>query len=148
MMLARVVTLVMLVAFFLTKCHNFREYWIQYHRKALSAQALLDSLVCQQADIRMKIGEFDNCYAAETFVSIDPVYRAIHSVAEEMHVCGNDRCAILYMDITDKLPYLFAIIILTIVLVIFKCWRDLQHQRLMSYCAQFRLPTMLDKKLQ
>ena len=146
-MLARAVSLVMLMAFLFTKCHNFREYWYRYHRKSLSAQALLDSSVCQQAEVRMKIGEFDNCYAAESFVTIHPMYRAIHSVAEEMHLCGNDRCAILYMDITDKLPYLFAIIILSIILVIVKCWRDLHHERLLTQCAQFRLPTLLDKKL-
>jgi hypothetical protein len=140
------VGMLMLVAFMLSKFHHFREYWYQYNRKWKSAHALLESTVCQQADIRMRIGEFDNCYAAESFVTISPLHRAIHSVAEELHVCGNDRCAILYMDITDKLPYLFAVVVLVSLLLILKFWRDWQHQRLVSYCAQFRLPTTSHKK--
>ena len=88
----------------------------------------------------MSIGEFDNCYAAELFVNISPLHRALHSVAEEMHVCGNNRCAILYMDITDKLSYFVLLAMLVLLLLMTKFWRDLQQQRLISYCAQYKLP--------
>ena len=143
-MIARCAALLMMTAFLLSKLHNFREYWHQYHRKANSANALLESSVCQKAEIRMSIGEFDNCHAAEVFVTISPLHRALHSVAEEMHVCGNSRCAILYMDITDKLSYFVMFAIMVMLLLITKFWRDLQHQRLISHCSQFKLPLLID----
>ena len=141
-MIARCSALLMTTAFMLSKLHNFREYWHQYDRKANSANALLRSAVCQKPELRMSIGEFDNCHAAELFVTISPLHRAMHSVAEEMHVCGNDRCAILYMDITDKLSYFVLLGMLILLLMMTKFWRDLQHQRLVSYCAQYKLPVI------
>ena len=145
-MIARCAALLMMTAFLLSKLHNFREYWHQYHRKALSANALIQSSVCQKAEIRMSIGEFDNCHAAEIFVTISPLHRALHSVAEEMHVCGNSRCQILYMDITDKLSYFVMFAMLFVLLLITKFCKDLQQQRLISYCSQYKLPLLIDNK--
>lgn len=145
-MLLRAATFCMIFAFTVSKLHNFREYWNRYNHKFASATALLSSTVCQHAEVRMKTGEFNNCHEAEIFVHISPLHRAIYSVAEEMHVCGNDRCAILYMDITDRLSYLFVLAILILMLVLLKLSRDWQHQRLVQQCAQFHLPTLQYKQ--
>ena len=146
-MLARAVTFCMIVAFTISKLHNFREYWYRHYQKSQAAYALLDSTVCQHAETRMSTGEFNNCHEAETFLHISPLHRAIFNLAEDLHVCGNDRCAILYMDITDRLSYLFALIISIVMLAILKLSRDWQHQRILAQCAPFQLPTIQNKKL-
>ncbi len=88
----------------------------------------------------MELKDFDNCDAAETFVRISPFSRAVYSLAEEMHICGNDRCAILYMDITDRLPYIFTLMALLLVLVVFKVARDYKYNQLMEQCQTLQLP--------
>ena len=142
-MLVRAASASMIVAFLCSKIHNFFEYMHSYNRKWKSAKTLLESEVCQEAQLRMSIGEFDNCHNAELFTAISPVYRAVYSVAEEIHLCGNNRCAILYMDITDRISYIFVIVMIVLMLIVLKLSRDCKYQQLATQYSQFRLPTTL-----
>jgi len=88
----------------------------------------------------MSLREYDNCGIAEAFVRLSPLNRAVYSLAEEMHVCGENRCAILYMDITDRLPYIFVCVCMLLFLIFYKCTRDYRHSSAMQECALMRLP--------
>ena len=130
----------MLCAFVVSKIHNFRVYWHAHSLEWRAASTLLASDVCTQAHIRMRIGQFDNCEAAESVIAISPLYRAVYSVAEEMHVCGNSRCAILYMDITERLTYICALIIMLVGILLIKLLRDYRTQHIQNECRLFELP--------
>ena len=130
----------MLVAWCISKMHNFQVHWHAHSKKWQAARTLLDSEVCTESALRMELREFDNCEIAETFVRITPLSRAIYSLAEEMHICGNNRCAILYMDITDRLPYIFTLITVLLVLILFKLARDYRYTQLLRQCDSLRLP--------
>lgn len=130
----------MICAFAVSKIHNFRVYWHAYGLTWHSARALLASDVCTRAQLRMSLGQFDNCAAAEDVVAISPLYRAVYSVAEEMHVCGNSRCAILYMDITDRLTYICALCCALLVVFVYKFARDYRVQTIRNECRAFELP--------
>ena len=139
-MLVRGASMCMAVAWALSKLHHFRVYWHTHTRKWEAAHLLLKSDVCMQADLRMGIREFDNCATAEDFVRIAPFSRAVYSIAEDMHLCGNDRCAILYLDITDRLPYIFALTIVLVLLLTYKFARDYRHSTLLAQSHTLRLP--------
>ena len=139
-MLVRAASICMAVAWVFSKMLHFHAYWHMHGQKWAAAQLLLDSEVCTRPHLRMGLREFDNCAAAESFVCISPFSRAIYSLAEDMHVCGNDRCAILYMDITDRLPYIFALVLLLIVLLTYKFARDYRHSALIAQSRALHLP--------
>ena len=88
----------------------------------------------------MNLREYDNCDAAELFVRLSPFNRAVYSLAEEVHVCGENRCAVLYMDITDRLPYIFVCVCVLLMLLLYKCTRDYRHQTATEQCALICLP--------
>lgn len=111
-----------------------------HSQKWTAAQLLLHSEVCTKPHLRMGLREFDNCAAAESVVCIAPFSRAMYSLAEDLHVCGNDRCAILYLDITDRLPYIFALLLLFIVLLTYKFARDCRYNALIAQSRALHLP--------
>lgn len=127
-------------AWTVSKLHHFQLYWHEHSHKWASATLLLSSDVCTQPQLRMNLRDFDQCGEAEVFTRISPLSRAVYSLAEEMHVCGNDRCAILYMDITDRLPYIFACTMLLGIMVLYKLARDYKHGVLYQQYSQLRLP--------
>ncbi len=93
----------------------------------------------------MGVGRFDNCDSASVFVSIPPVCRALYDVAEELHVCGQSRCAILYMDITDRLVYIFPAVLALVVLVLCKCGVGYRLDRAKQSINEYHLPCLKDK---
>ena len=140
-MIVKAASACMLAAFLVSKLHNLTEHYHQHSRKNKAAHALLASDICTRAHLRMEIGAFNNCNEAQSYADLTPMQRAIYSLAEEMHVCGNDRCAILYIDITERLPYMFVLIVMVLALVTLKLARDYRHDRLENRCSMFSLPT-------
>jgi hypothetical protein len=140
MMLVRAASMCMAAAWVISKLHHFQLHWHAHSNTWASARLLLDSEVCTRANLRMELREFDNCEKAEAFIRISPFNRAVYSLAEEMHVCGNDRCAILYMDITDRLPYIFGLLAVLLILVMYKLARDYKYGLLVAQCDTLRLP--------
>lgn len=145
-MILRAATLCTVCAFVISKIHNFRVYWHEHSLVWRAARALLDSVVCTDAKLRMALAHFDNCAEAEKAVAISPVYRAVYSVAEEMHICGNSRCAIFYMDITERLTYICALVILLLMICLFKFVRDCKVQNVRNECELFKLPRSVHSK--
>ena len=132
----------MLVAFVVSKLHSF---WIHWHRHSMSwsaAHILLASEVCTKTYLRMHLGEFDNCGAAELSVTVRPFYKAIHSVAEELHICGENRCAVLYMDITDRLVYILPLVMLLALVLVLKLSRDYRYESTKAQYCSYALPQL------
>ena len=139
-MLARAATACMVTAWSISKLHHFQIYYHSHSKKYASAMTLLESEVCSNSNLRMELRDFDQCDAAEAFVQISPIHRGIYSLAEEMHVCGNDRCAIFYMDITDRLPYIFSFLCLLVLLIIFKLAKDYKYGMVEKTYSKYTLP--------
>ena len=139
-MLARAATACMVTAWSICKLHHFQIHYHAHSKKFESAEKLLQSEVCSNSNLRMELREFDQCETAETFVQIHPWTRAVYSLAEEMHLCGNDRCAIFYMDITDRLPYIFALLCMLLALIIIKLAKDYKHGVFEHSISKFALP--------
>ena len=145
-MIARVVGICMLVAFLVSKTHSF---WIHWHLHSLTwhaADMLLQSEVCTKSYLRMKLRQFDNCDAAEATAALGPFYRAIYSVAEEIHICGESRCAILYMDITDRLVYILPLTFVLMIVLMLKFGLDYRYQAAKAQYGQYTLPQQCNKK--
>jgi len=139
-MFARVASMCMLVALVVSKTHSF---WIHWHRHSVqwyAAELLLASDVCTKTYIRMHLGEFDNCAAALHSLAVRPFYKAVYSVAEEMHVCGENRCAILYMDITDRLVYILPLALLLAIVLVLKVSRDCRYESAQAQSRTYTLP--------
>jgi len=142
MMLREIASICMIVAFVVSKAHSF---WLHWHRHSLTwyaADVLLNSEVCTKSYLRTSLREFDNCAKAETSVAVRPFYKAIYSVAEEMHVCGENRCAILYMDVTDRLVYIFPLAFVLALVLVLKCGRDYRHESARAQVGEFSLPRL------
>ena len=139
-MFVRGASVLMVVAWSVSKIHHFQLYWHKHSKSYAAAELLLDSEVCTRPHLRMGLREFDNCSSAEAFVGISPLNRAVYSLAEEMHVCGNNRCAILYMDITDRLPYIFVSVIILVALIVYKCGRDYRRHSAARQSDLMQLP--------
>jgi len=139
-MIARAATCLIIVAWSVSKVYHFQLHWYRHDQSYTAARLLLDSEVCTRAHLRMSLREYDNCDTADAFVRLSPLTRAIYSLAEEMHICGENRCAILYMDITDRLPYIFVLVWLLLMLLFYKCTRDFRHNNVVRECAMLQLP--------
>ena len=117
----------MVAAFTVSKCYSFWQHW---HRHTVTWQA---------ADMLL------NSDIALAFVSISPLFRALHDVAEELHVCGQSRCAILYMDVTDRLVYILPAALALVVLVICKCGIGYRSEQAQHSINEYNLPCRLIK---
>ena len=145
-MIARVAGVCMLVAFLVSKTYSF---WIHWHRHSLTwhaADMLLHSDVCTKSYLRMNLRQFDNCESAEASVALGPFCRAVYSVAEEMHVCGESRCAILYMDVTDRLVYILPLTFVLLIVLMLRFGLDYRYQAAKAQYGQYRLPHQNFKK--
>jgi hypothetical protein len=49
------------------------------------------------------LGEFNLCDKSETILSKEPFIAALYDVAEDLNVCGHNRCTVLYVDVTKNL---------------------------------------------
>jgi len=145
-MLTQTASICTLVAFVVSKMHSFWMHWHRHTRSWSAARFLLASDACTNPYVRMHLGEFDNCASAELCVAVRPLYKAIHSVAEEIHVCGENRCAILYMDITDRLVYILPLVMLLAVVLLVKLGRDYRYETACAQYSTYALPRLHDKQ--
>ena len=112
---------------------NFYSYWLRHADRYAAAKVLLSSEVCTDPELRIAIRHFDQCSDAQSVVSISPMHRAFFSVAEDVHICGNRRCELLYIDITERLTSVLVLLSLTLLLCLLKaCQRQKVHSHEME----------------
>ena len=130
----------MTVVWFVVSINSFRVYWHEAYTNHTAATYLLNSEVCTNSELRVKVKHFDQCHAAETTCSIGPAQRALFRLGEDMHVCGHGRCNILYTDITDRMIYICPLVTITALCVLVKQWREHQRVQLMGEIWKMQLP--------
>lgn len=124
----------------LCSVHRFRMYWQKHSKQWHSAYNLLQSDVCMDPNLRIKLGDFDQCQRAETIVSFSPVQTALFAIGEDMHICGHSRCELLYVDITDRLTLILCILMLVVLLTTLKTYRSMKKDMLFQQARDWSLP--------
>lgn len=127
-------------AWILMCMNSFRTYWHEAHSNDTAAEHLLNSEVCVDHALRVRLKHFDRCSDAERVRSIGPIQRALFQVGEDMYICGHGRCHILYTDITDRLPYIFPLATIIAMCVLIKQWREHQRMQLLGEVWKMQLP--------
>lgn len=120
--------------------HKFRMYWAKHSKQWKSANELLQSDVCLDTELRIKIGEFDQCQRAESIVSFSPFQTALFAIGEDMHICGHQRCELLYVDITDRLTLVLCIFMLLVFLTTLKTYRAMKRDIIYNQGNHWSLP--------
>ena len=120
--------------------HKFRVYWVKHTAQWNAANQLLQSDVCMDPDLRIKLGEFDQCHRAERAIAFSPVQTALFAIGEDMHICGHNRCELLYVDITDRLTLILCITALIILLTTLKTYRSIRRDMVLNQTQQWSLP--------
>ena len=92
-----------ITAFGVSQVGNLHRYWVERSKEWSRARAYLSSENCVNPLMRAKLGAFNLCEKSEDILSRYPSMSAIHDVAVDLNVCGHDRCAILYVDVTTTL---------------------------------------------
>ena len=104
---------------------NFHSYWLRHSDEWHAARALLSSEVCTDAMLRIAVGHFDKCAEAKATLAMSPMHRAVFSVAEDLHVCGNRRCELFYIDVTERLTSVLFLVALVLIMVV---WRGFKRK--------------------
>jgi len=128
-------------AFFLSHMFQFQKYWVARSKEYSQATAFLSSDSCQNPILRAHLGSFNKCEDAETILSRMPVITALHDVATDLTLCGNGRCTVLYIDITQNLHKIvigMALLAAMGIWVSSKVCRDRREQRMIDY---YELPS-------
>ena len=127
----------------LCSAHRFQRYWSKHSRQWNSAKNLLESEVCKDPSLRIKLGDFDQCQRAENTVAFSPMHTALFAIGEDMHICGHNRCELLYVDITDRLTLILCIAVMIILLTTLKTYRAMKRDMMINQGQQWSLPVKI-----
>ena len=118
---------------FVTTIGNFYSYWLRHTDRYKAAIALLKSEVCTNSELRIAVRHFDRCAEAQATTATSPMHQAFFSVAEDVHICGNRRCELLYVDITERLT---SILVMLSVILIFCIMKGCRRQSMYAHNMQ------------
>jgi len=82
---------------------HFHTYWTKRTKDYDRATVFIRSETCTNPRVRASLGEFNLCDKSETILSKEPFIAALYDVAEDLNVCGHNRCTVLYVDVTKNL---------------------------------------------
>ena len=82
---------------------HFHTYWAKRTKDYDRATVFIRSETCTNPRVRASLGEFNLCDKSETILSKEPFVAALYDVAEDLNVCGHNRCTVLYVDVTKNL---------------------------------------------
>ena len=95
---------------------RFHTYWTDRSKAYERASVFIKTETCTNPRVRADLGEFNLCDRSELILSKEPFVAALYDVAEDLNICGHNRCTILYVDVTKNL-YKWVLGILLIALV-------------------------------
>tara|TARA_B100001093_G_scaffold67796_2_gene57859 strand:- start:1251 stop:1688 length:438 start_codon:yes stop_codon:yes gene_type:complete len=133
-----------ITAFGVSQVGNLHRYYVDRSKEWERARAYLSSENCVNPLMRAKLGTFNLCERSENIMSRYPSMSAIHDVAVDLNVCGHDRCAILYVDVTNNLH---KIVVTLLVFSVLGAWIFAKACADRKYAARvnkFTLPTKRD----
>ena len=123
-------------AFFVSNVLQFQKYWQARSKEYSQATAFILGESCQNPILRAHLGSFNKCEDAEQILGRLPVITALHDCATDLTICGNGRCTVLYMDITQNLHKIvigLALLAAMGIWVSSKVCRDRRERQMMDY---------------
>ena len=125
------------VGFFI---HQGMEIYVMYVRHDIlwkKAEAYLKSDVCS-SKMRHQLDNYNLCDKSEEVLSLSPLTRAFFEELSKWHLCAEDRCTVLYYDITQHLYQIVVLAIVTLVVIMY-FWKMVlalnQHRDMINYYA-------------
>jgi hypothetical protein len=82
---------------------RFHTYWTDRTKEYNRASVFQASETCTNPRVRASLGEFNLCDKSERILSKEPFVSALYDVAEDLNICGHNRCTVLYVDVTKNL---------------------------------------------
>lgn len=123
---------------------HFHNYWSKHSKAYERASVFIKTETCTNPRVRATLGEFNLCDESETILSKEPFIAALYDVAEDLNICGHNRCTILYMDVTKNL-YKWIIGLFVIALVgIWVGVIDMKQMWEKKVMDHYSLPTKID----
>jgi len=81
----------------------FHTYWTKHAKDYNRASIFIKTETCTNPRVRSTLGDFNLCDTSEEILTKTPMVAALYDVAEDLNVCGHNRCSILYVDVTKNL---------------------------------------------
>ncbi len=95
---------------------HFHTYWTNHTKDYNRATVFIRSETCTNPRVRASLGEFNLCDTSESILSKEPVVAALYDVAEDLNICGHNRCTVMYMDVTKNLyKWVIGIVLVAVV---------------------------------
>jgi len=133
-----------ITAFGVSQLGNLHRYWVERSKEWGRARAYLSSENCVNPLMRATLGTFNLCERSEHILSRYPSMSAIHDVATDLNICGHDRCAILYVDVTNNLH---KIVVTLLVFSVLGAWifaKACADRKYNARESRYTLPTKKD----
>jgi hypothetical protein len=83
----------LILASIVSQVGHFHKYWVGRSKEWEQAAVFSRSENCINPMIRSKLGAFNLCETSETIMSSYPLFTSIHDVAQDLNICGHNRCA-------------------------------------------------------
>ena len=85
----------------------WHRLYVECARAHSEAAEFAASEACQNATLNMRLGEYGaTCRKANAIISIPPLSRSVYMLLDAVHICGRQRCEIVYMDVVNNLGYI------------------------------------------
>ena len=133
-----------IVAFGVSHVGNLHRYWVDRSQEWRRARAYLSSENCVNPLMRAELGTFNLCERSEHILSRYPSMSAIHDVATDLNICGHDRCAILYVDVTANLHKIVLTVLVFSVMGMWIFVKACSDRKAAANYDKYALPTKRD----
>ncbi len=87
----------------ITYIGKYQDYWNERESEYEKASLYIKSETCTNPRLQSFLGEFNLCDKAKQILRKPPFIAALYNVAEDLNICGHNRCTIFYMDVTKNL---------------------------------------------
>lgn len=92
------------ISFIFGSIQTYHNRYIHRHEEAAQAKLYIESDVCSDSFLRVKLGKYQECAEAEFFLAISPSTRALYDVLEYYSLCGSKqkRCEAVVTWVTQN----------------------------------------------
>lgn len=120
---------------------HFHTYWSRRSKEYERATVFIKTETCTNPRVYQSLGDFNLCDKSEEILTKTPIVAALYDVAEDLNICGHNRCSVLYVDVTKNLyKWVFGIV----TLAFFGIWVGIIDMKQMwdkNYLERYSLPT-------
>ena len=106
------------ICFTLIQSRNFWRHYKRRQRAWVRAEIYIHSETCTNQRVKSDLGSFNLCEESEEIMNSPPFFTAVVDTAEDIHICGNGYCEVLGMNITQALPQIVLVLIISALLIL------------------------------